>query len=159
MSPDEILGGVAQVARIVRLAGLKGFVIALDEAETIPSIGGNGIERGYNNLAALIKASEQSDNTYFIYATTPTFFRDVRVYSPAVAAMISDRTRVDLQPLSRDDMVALAGRIGRLFEIAEDGVLGPTGAETLGRQIVDASTGPLSVRGFVTKLFETIARE
>src|SRR5262249_2425761 len=53
MSAPQILNGLREISKIFQLSGLKGLVIALDEAEGIPNIGGTGIEKAYSNLAAL----------------------------------------------------------------------------------------------------------
>jgi hypothetical protein len=99
MSSKDILDGLTEIVKIFRLSGLKGLVIALDEAEAIPNIGGSSVVNAYLNLEALIDAAQRLREIYFIYATTPTFFEDVRRYANSVAEQVSSETRMDLAPL------------------------------------------------------------
>ncbi len=158
LSAEEILDGLGQIARIFRLSGLKGLVIALDEAEAIPSIGGSGVNSGYANLGALIEAAQRVHEIYVIYATTPTFFDDARRHAQAIARNVSSGTRMDLAPLTEADLVALATRVAGLVTIARDGVIDEAQVVETGRQIAGrrGATGAPSVRAFLTTLFAAV---
>lgn len=152
MTAEDVLAGLAAIARILRLAGLKGLVIALDEAEAIPAAGPAGTRAGYQNLAALIAAAEQASSIYFLYATTPSFFEDAKSYAPALARRISKGTQMDLPALTIEDYVELAQRIESLIRLSRgscDDV--STTARQLASELLSGHTG--SVRNFLTGLF------
>ncbi len=154
LSAEEILDGLGQITKIFRLSGLKGLVIALDEAEAIPSIGGAGVSSGYANLGALIEAAQQVREIYFIYATTPTFFDDVRRHAQAIARRVSTETRMNLAPLTENDLVTLATRVAGLVALASEGAGCEARVVQVGREIA-ARQGARSVRDFLTALFAT----
>ncbi len=159
LSPEQILSGIAQVANIVKLVGLRGFVIALDEAEAISSIGGQGVLRGYENLAALVRAARSCANVYFIYATTPTFFDDIHRFAPELADLVSDDTRVDLTPLGEDELLALGERVIHLLRLTGWCPSEREGVGTLVKQVAGQNRSMVggSVRNFLQTLFAVLA--
>lgn len=67
---------LGNLTKMIRELGLRGLVILLDEAETIPSV--CGVSRrieAYNNLGKLSNAAGSTPFSYFVYATTPIFFQ------------------------------------------------------------------------------------
>jgi len=146
---------VAGAVRSVHARSPKGHVIALDEAEAIPTIGGTAVASGYSNLAALIEAAERIEDIYFIYAATPTFFDDVRRHAQSVARRVSKDTRMDLTPLSESDFTELAEKIAGLVAIANDGDVDEAQLVTTAREIAARLSGARagSVRDFLTTLF------
>ena len=158
MSSKEILDGLREIAKIFRLSGLKGLVIALDEAEAIPRIGGSGVANAYSNLAALIDAAQRIEQTYFIYATTSTFFEDIRQYADSVARRVSSETRMDLARLTLSDFGSLAQKVAVLMAIASDGAVDEARVVKSGREIAESrvGAGAGSVRDFLTTLFAAV---
>lgn len=130
------------------------MVIALDEAEGIPNIGGVGVYNAYSNLAAVIGAAQRIEQVYFIYATTPTFFEDVRRHAPSIAREISDLTRMDLSSLGRGYYEALIRKIAHLMAIESNGEIDQAQIISRGREL--AQTGSGSVRNFLTSLFAAV---
>ena len=95
---------------------------------------------------------------FVIYATTPTFFQDVRTYAPDVAELISDGVTMNLQPLTEDDLRALSQRIAFLVERAGITTVTQGEVEELGRKLANKHLrgGRWSVRAFLTDLFQSI---
>jgi hypothetical protein len=154
MSAAQILNGLREISRILQLSGLKGLVIALDEAEGIPNIGGAGVNNAYSNLAALIGAAQRIEHVYFIYATTPTFFEDVRRHAPSIGREISDLTRMDLCGLERGDFESLTRKVAHLMAIGSNGEIDEAQIIRKGRELAQTESG--SVRNFLTSLFAAI---
>jgi hypothetical protein len=131
----------------------------LDEAEAIPSIGGSGVAQGYSNLAALIEAARQIQDTYFIYATTPTFFDGIKRHAPAMASRVSKKTRMDLPPLTGEDFLSLVERVIDLMTLAGEEQVDRDKARLVGRGLAyKAQAGTYSVRQFLTELFAHLRR-
>lgn len=154
MSGPQILNGLQEISKIFGLCGLKGLVIALDEAEGIPNIGGTGVHKAYSNLATIIDAARRIQEIYFIYATTPTFFDDVRRHAPSIAGEISDLTRMDLYSLDRGDYESLALKVAQLMAIASNGDVDQTQIIRKGHELAQTAAG--SVRNFLTSLFAAV---
>jgi hypothetical protein len=130
----------------------------LDEAEAIPNIGGTGVASAYSNLAALIDAAQRIEQIYFIYATTPTFFGDVRRYAPEIAAAISDNTRMDLSTLRQRDYDALTEKVAHLLAIDSDGAIDEMRVIRKGKELAvsEMGTGAGPVRNYLTALFASV---
>lgn len=78
ISPQNVLGMLGNLTRMLRFVGAKGLVILLDEADAIPSLPSAARrEEAYANLLALACATSSTPYSYFVYATTPAFFEDI----------------------------------------------------------------------------------
>lgn len=75
ISPENALGMLGNLTRMLRFVGIRGLVILLDEADAIPSLPSAGKrEEAYANLLNLARAASSTPYSYFVYATTPAFF-------------------------------------------------------------------------------------
>jgi len=73
--PENALGMLGNLTRMLRFIGVKGLVILLDEADAIPSLPSAARrEEAYANLFSLAHAASSTPYSYFVYATTPAFF-------------------------------------------------------------------------------------
>jgi len=105
---------LGNLTRMIRQLGLRGLVILLDEAETIPSV--CGISRrteAYNNLGKLSNAAGSTPFSYFVYATTPLFFEYLA--DSGVSTAIPNRKITTLRNLSHSEFVELALLIKGLY--------------------------------------------
>lgn len=91
---------------MLKVLGFNGMVIFLDEAESIPCISKfSKIRNAYDNLGRLINCNFETTNLYFIYATTPLFFKEVEIDR---FPDIKDENIINLQPLPKSSLQQLA---------------------------------------------------
>ena len=91
---------------MLKIIGFNGMVILLDEAESIPCISKfSKIRNAYDNLGRLINCNFETTNLYFIYATTPLFFKEVEIDR---FSDIKDENIINLQPLPKSSLQQLA---------------------------------------------------
>ncbi len=64
------------ISSLSKILGYSGFIILLDEAERIPSIG--NVLEGYTNLCRIIIQSSMMPGVLIVYATTPQFYEDAK---------------------------------------------------------------------------------
>lgn len=94
------------IVLMLKVIGFSGLVILLDEAETIPSISSSSqIQHAYDNLGRLINCNLETSNSYFVYATTPEFFKETEKYS---LLNIPEKSIISLQPLPKSALQKLA---------------------------------------------------
>jgi len=92
------------VILMLKLIGFKGLVILFDEAESISSIRYvDKMQKTFDNLWRLINCNLETSHTYFIYATTPSFFESI----DNTEITISDRNISKLDPLPVDALKKL----------------------------------------------------
>ncbi|MBT9169094.1 MAG: hypothetical protein DDT19_02446 [Syntrophomonadaceae bacterium] len=78
ISPENALGMLGNLTRMLRFIGVRGLVTLLDEADAIPSLPSAGRrEEAYANLLSLARAASSTPYSYFVYATTPSFFDSI----------------------------------------------------------------------------------
>jgi len=125
---------LAAFVQFVRHLGYSGFVVMLDEAESITLLSRiTNRDQANENLRQIID-NQNLDGFYFVFASTPSFLggeddRGAKTY-PALWRRISDplgqqvRQRaldkiiVELPPLSVEEFGQLARRIKTIYEIA-----------------------------------------
>jgi hypothetical protein len=75
ISSENVLNMLGNFTRMLRFTCIKGLVVLLDEADSIPSLP-TAIRKqsAYSNLLELTKAASTTPYSYFVYATTPAFF-------------------------------------------------------------------------------------
>jgi len=119
-----MLKNISQVSKIM---GFNGFVILLDEAESIPSI--HRVTDGYINLIKLIIQSINMSGVFFVYATTPQFYDDARIY---LKSFESEETKdlldlvykrmedekLKLIPLTSDELEFIANKIFEIYMVS-----------------------------------------
>lgn len=114
---EQALEMMKQLGRLVRTIGFEGLVVLLDEAEAIPSYSGSSKQKScYNNLCRLLERENRVPHCYFVYATTPLFFRKSFGYIP-VAEQAHEV--LDLPTLSRTEYIALGCIIRNLYRTGE----------------------------------------
>jgi len=75
ISPENALGMLGNLTRMLRFIGVKGLVTLLDEADAIPFLPNAARrEEAYANLFSLAHAASSTPYSYFVYATTQAFF-------------------------------------------------------------------------------------
>lgn len=78
ISPENALGMLGNLTRMLRFVGVRGLVTLLDEADAIPSLPGAARrEEAYANLLSLARAASITPYSCFVYATTPAFFDSI----------------------------------------------------------------------------------
>ncbi len=78
VSPENALKMLGNLTKMLRFMGLKGLVTLLDEADAIPSLpSAVRREEAYKNLYSLATAARSTPYSYFVYATTPAFFKSM----------------------------------------------------------------------------------
>ena len=114
---EQALEMMKQLGRLVRTIGFEGLVVLLDEAEAIPAYAGSAKQKlCYDNLCRLLERENRVPHCYFVYATTPLFFRKSDGYIP-----ISEKSYevLHLASLSRPEYIALGRIIRDLYRIGE----------------------------------------
>jgi hypothetical protein len=78
ISSENALKMLGNLTRMLRHVSLKGLVTLLDEADAIPSLpSAVRREEAYMNLYSLATAASSTPYSYFVYATTPAFFKSM----------------------------------------------------------------------------------
>lgn len=114
---EQALEMMKQLGKLVCAIGFEGLVVLLDEAEAIPSYDGSSKQTlCYDNLCRLLKRENRVQHCYFVYATTPAFFKKSEGNIP-----ISEQSQevLDLAPLSRTEYIDLGCIIRDLYHIGE----------------------------------------
>lgn len=114
---EQALEMMKQLGKFVQAIGFEGLVVLLDEAEAIPAYTGSAKQKlCYDNLCSLLERENRVPHCYFVYATTPLFFRKSDGYIP-----ISEKSYevLNLAPLSRPEYIALGRIIRDLYRIGE----------------------------------------
>lgn len=115
LGEDDIFRGLNEITKLITLAGKKGMIVMLDEAEGIEKLTPYQKPIAYKNLQFFVGGDYKVNNIYFLYATTPTFFNDVESYSGDLAKVVKKTDCTDLLPLSFSDIKKLAFRISDIF--------------------------------------------
>lgn len=134
--------------QFVRHLGYNGFVVMLDEAESITLLSRiTNRDQANENLRQIID-NQDLDGFYFVFASTPSFLggeddRGAKTY-PALWRRISDplgqigqraldKIIVELPALSEEEFVQLARRIKTIYQIAYDQTMDQVADEHLQR--------------------------
>lgn len=112
----EMLGNIT---RMIRGLGLRGLVILLDEAETIPSICTVArSSQAIYNLDILASATGKTPYSYFVYATTPYFLEHIA--NTGIKISFLRERLMTLENLSSSELVELAIKIKDIYLHAYD---------------------------------------
>jgi len=114
VTSDNALEMLGNTTRMIRELGLRGLVILLDEAETIPSI--CTVARSSQaicNLDMLAGAAGRTPYSDFVYATTPYFLKYIA--STGIKMHIPPERLITLENLSDSELTDLALKIKEIY--------------------------------------------
>jgi hypothetical protein len=149
ISPQNALGMLGNLTRMLRFVGTKGLVILLDEADAIPSLPSAAKrEAAYANLLSLACAASSSPYSYFVYATTPGFFEEIPLrFDDALKNVVT------LDQLTSAELTELAGEIRDLHFQAYGWRRGDLGTSPLKRFVHTCISSSIETpRAFVRTL-------
>lgn len=121
------------LSRFVTLAGYRGIVILLDEAESSYSVmRKSNLKQAHNNLLHLINNIDESEGLFLVYAATPDFFIDDRhgiiIYGPLIQRIGRPEERppraidrvwnIDAIDHALNDYLDTASKIRHIFLVA-----------------------------------------
>jgi hypothetical protein len=156
LAKGDILKGLEEVAKLISLVGKKGMVIMLDEAEGVEKLTPYQRPTAYENLQFLIEGTQEIENIYFLYATTPTFFNDVESYSEDLTKVVRQTACTDLVPLTEQEIQRLSLKIAEIYLASLENLNNITERETIRKKLIDCCTHDLvkrsSVRDIITDL-------
>jgi len=114
---EQALEMIKELGKLVRAIGFDGLVVMLDEAEAIPSYVGSSRQKlCYGNLCRLLERESRMPYCYFVYATTPDFFRKSEGKIPFTE---QSQEVLELAPLSNAEYMALGYIIRDLYRLGE----------------------------------------
>ncbi len=109
---ETALDMLRNLVLMLKVIGFSGLVILLDEAEAIPCVSRvSQIQHAYDNLVKLINCNLEMSNSYFIYATTPPFFEEIKKDN---SLDIEEKNLTNLGPLPKSDLQKLSFLIRNL---------------------------------------------
>lgn len=127
--PQNVLGMLGNLTRMLRFVGTKGLVILLDEADAIPSLPSAARrEEAYANLLSLACAASSTPYSYFVYATTPAFFEEIPLGFDGALKNVTT-----LDQLTSTELTELAEEIRDLHFQAYEWRRGDLGSSSLRR--------------------------
>lgn len=168
------------LADITRQAGRAGFVVILDEVETITRLPRTDMrEQGLQNIRQIVDAVDEGHlpRCYFVFTGTPDFFdnrRGVRGLQP-----LDDRIRLEdpndpfpnyrqaqivIQPFDRGKLLRVGKRVREIYETAYGALDGSRASDALLESLADRMTarfgGEVKVvpRQFLRQLVDTFDR-
>lgn len=110
-----MLGAMSALARDI---GYAGVCVLFDEAEAIVSFSRSSQRsEALTNLVRIVRQTEKSEGTYFVYAATPSFF-DLLDVNERLRPHESDGVVLTPQPLADDCLHELALRVSVLHGTA-----------------------------------------
>lgn len=116
ISTENALKMLGNLTRMLRFIGLKGLVILLDEADAIPSLpSAIRREEAYKNLYSLATTARSTPYSYFVYATTPAFFKSMPYGSDKALGNVTE-----LYQLESKELIELAEEVRDLHFKAYD---------------------------------------
>lgn len=131
ISPQNALGMLGNLTRMLRFVGVKGLVTLLDEADAIPSLPSAAKrEEAYTNLLSLARAASSTPYSCFVYATTPAFFNGI---PPGFDEALKNIT--NLEQLKSKELTELAQKIRDLHFQAYKWQRGDLGESSLRRLV------------------------
>ncbi len=115
---ETALSMLAAMTMLARDIGYAGFCILFDEAEAIVSFGRSSQRsRALANLVRIVRQTEGSTGTYFVYAATPSFF-DMLDVNQELHPRGSDGVVLTPRPLETECLSALAERVAAVHGAA-----------------------------------------
>ncbi len=155
LGTGDIIKGLNEIAKLFSLFKKRGIVIMLDEAEGIEKLAQQQRREAYQNLHFLINAVKNNDKVFFLYATTPTFFSDVRQYSSDLAAIIESTSQTNLNSLSVTEIKDLLTKITEIYLVSSDASLNEVQKKLLDQNLRKFYNdyqvqGTMSVRNIIT---------
>ncbi|MEJ7840151.1 MAG: BREX system ATP-binding protein BrxD [Rubrobacter sp.] len=169
------------LAEISHQAGRAGFVVVLDEVETITRLRtAKESEQGLQNIRQIVDAVDEGhlSRCYFVFTGTPDFFdnrnRGVRGLQP-----LDDRIRLDdpndqfpnyrqaqvaIQPFDREKLLTVGKRVKDIYEVAYGSLDGSRASDATVESLADQMTarfgGEVKVvpRQFLRQLVDTFDR-
>lgn len=168
------------LAEISRQAGRAGFVVVLDEVETITRLPRTDMrEQGLQNVRQIVDAVDEGHlpRCYFVFTGTPDFFdnrRGVRGLQP-----LDDRIRLEdpndqfpnyrqaqvaIQPFDRNKLLEVGKRVREIYEVAYGSLDSSRASDALLESLADRMTarfgGKVKVvpRQFLRQLVDTFDR-
>lgn len=158
VSEKNALTMLGNVASMLRIVGMRGMIIFLDEADATLSFEGPGHgARAARNLNVLLQCSGTFPCSYFVYSTPPSFFRRFDVVS---SITLDHDSVVELGTLEPAELLALAQKIRDLHLRAY--VWQNTSRvrdSTIGRlvdRLLEDDAVRSSVRGFVRAIVDVL---
>jgi len=149
ISPENALGMLGNLTRMLRFIGVKGLVTLLDEADAIPSLPSAARrEEAYANLFSLARAASSTPYSYFVYATTPAFFNGI---PPGFDDALKNVT--NLEQLKSNKLIELAQEVRDLHFQAYEWQRGDLRRASLRRFVETCLSGSINTpRAFVRTL-------
>lgn len=164
LGEDDIFRGLNEITKLITLAGKKGMIVMLDEAEGIEKLTPYQKPIAYKNLQFFVGGAYKVNNIYFLYATTPTFFNDVESYSGELAKIVKRADCTDLLPLSFSEIRKLASRISEIYidSLEESNMpdkvkLIMSTAKKAIERYINNSASPVPVRKIITDLIRELS--
>lgn len=155
---DDMLRGISEISKLVSLLNKRGVLIMLDEAEGIEKLTIDQRPNAYKNLQFLIEGAKKHDNIYFLYATTPTFYADVKNYSNELARIVSSSACTDLAPLSIGEKKDLCKRILEIYKAANFIEINDLSSKEMIKEHLEKFGIATSVREFITGFTNRLSR-
>jgi hypothetical protein len=158
VSQENALTMLGSLISMLRMTGIRGVVVLLDEVDTTLSLEGlPGAQQAARNLNALMQSCGAFPYSYFIYSTPPSFFGR---FDQLSGLILRPQKVVELGPLDRADLEALAVKIRDLHLCAYVWEKPSTLRDGEIRRLVDRllEDGALrtSVRAFVRAVVEVL---
>jgi len=158
VSQTNALDMLGNLASMLRLIGIRGIVILLDEADATLSFEGTAARaKAARNLNVLMRSSGTFPYSYFVYSTLPLFSRRQDVLS---GITLEPRNVLDLEPLDPAHLMVLAKKIRDLHLTAYvwENASRARDSEILGlvNRLLDDDALRSSVRGFVRAIVEVL---
>lgn len=146
---DNALEMLSDLAFTIRFIGFKGICILFDESEAIHSFSHSSRRsRAYSNLQQIIHQSRRCPHCYFIYATTPSFFASYGASD--IAAQAGTDAILELDPLTKEDMLDLGDKIADIYTVAMSCDIPPAKRKAISEVV--AKTSGLRAGEFVRRL-------
>ncbi len=125
---------IRALAEIAHQAGRLGFVVVLDEVETITRLPRRDVrEQGLQNVRQIVDAVDEGrlPRCYFVFTGTPSFYDDpkgvpslpplderIRLEDPNDPFPNYSQAQIALKPFDREKLLLVGGRIREIYEVA-----------------------------------------
>ena len=149
------------VCHVARLAGHTGLVVVLDEVETVQRLRRPEREKSLGNVRQIVDAVDGGDfrYTYLLFTGTPSFFEDrkgvpsLQPLHERIKLMDTDdqfrnlrQPQIVLRPFDQERLLAVAGKVREIYEIAYQPVDRTRVSEALIEDMVDHLTSKFGGR-------------
>lgn len=158
VSQANALSMLGNLAAMLRLLGIRGIVVLLDEADRSLSFEGAAERaKAVRNLNLLMRSSGSFPCSYFVYSAPPSFFQRRDILS---GITIQPQNVIDLQPLEPKHLVDLACKIRDLHLLAYTWQNQPRVRDSeirhLANRLLQDELLRSSVRAFVRAMMEVL---